>query len=189
MIRTEEIDRGKVEQMEIRQLDKETYAGRKFTARYETKGYYDLRPTERGFEMEYVPFEAPAERSFDDVFFGDWLEEPVAFGAFEGDRLIGYVEGAPEGWNNRFRISNICIFDTSSRQRGIGTLLMQAITKVAEASRARMIVLETQSCNVNAIGFYRRNGFEIISFDLYSYSNTDPQRHEVRIEMGKKLEA
>ena len=84
MIRTEEIDRGKVEQMEIRQLDKETYAGRKFTARYETKGYYDLRPTERGFEMEYVPFEAPAERSFDDVFFGDWLEEPVAFGAFEG---------------------------------------------------------------------------------------------------------
>ena len=74
--------------MEIRQLDKETYAGRKFTARYETRGYYDLRPTERGFEMEYVPFEAPAERSFDDVFFGDWLEEPVAFGAFEGDRLI-----------------------------------------------------------------------------------------------------
>lgn len=59
MTRAGKTDRGKVEQMEIRQLDKETYAGRKFTARYETKGYYDLRPTERGFEMEYVPFEAP----------------------------------------------------------------------------------------------------------------------------------
>lgn len=50
-----------------------------------------------------------------------------------------------------------------------------------------MIVLETQSCNENAIAFYKRNGFAIIGFDLYSYSNTDPERHEVRIEMGKKL--
>mgnify|MGYP002540509040 CR=1 FL=1 len=173
--------------MEIRQLDKETYAGRKFTARYETKGYYDLRPTERGFEMEYVPFEAPAERSFDDVFFGEWLEEPVAFGAFEGERLLGYVEGAPEGWNNRYRISNICIFEENARGKGLGTLLMQTIQRAAEAAGARMIVLETQTCNENAIAFYKRNGFSIIGFDLYSYSNDDPERHEVRIEMGKKL--
>ena len=33
------------------------------------------------------------EKSFDDEFFGEWLEEPVAFGAFEGERLLGYVEG------------------------------------------------------------------------------------------------
>ena len=50
-----------------------------------------------------------------------------------------------------------------------------------------MIVLETQSCNENAIAFYRKNGFEIIGFDLYAYSNDDPERHEVRLEMGKKL--
>ena len=50
-----------------------------------------------------------------------------------------------------------------------------------------MIVLETQSCNESAIAFYRKNGFSIIGFDLYSYSNNDPERHEVRIEMGKKL--
>ena len=71
-------------------------------------------------------------RSFDDVFFGEWLEAPAAFGA-------------------------------------------------------RMIVLETQSCNEAAIAFYRKNGFSVIGFDLYAYSNTDPERHEVRIEMGKKL--
>ena len=51
----------------------------------------------------------------------------------------------------------------------------------------RMIVLETQSCNEAAIAFYRKNGFSVIGFDLYAYSNTDPERHEVRIEMGKKL--
>ena len=126
-------------------------------------------------------------KSFDAEFFGEWLAEPVAFGAFEGERLLGYVEGAPEGWNNRYRISNICIFEENARGKGLGTLLMQAIQRAAAAAGARMIVLEKQTCNENAIAFYKRNGFSIIGFDLYSYSNDDPERHEVRIEMGKKL--
>ena len=133
--------------MEIRQLDPAVYAGRKFTARYRTKGYYDICAAEDGFRLRYVPLGAPMEKPFDDEFFGEWLEEPVA----------------------------------------LGTLLMQAIQRAAEAAGARMIVLETQTCNENAIAFYKRNGFSIIGFDLYSYSNDDPERHEVRIEMGKKL--
>lgn len=75
------------------------------------------------------------------------------------------------------------------RSKGVGTLPMNAISDAAKASGARMSVLETQSCNENAIAIaiavYRKNGFEIIGFDLYSYSNTDPERHEIRIEMGK----
>ena len=173
--------------MEIKLLDKETYAGKKFTARYKTGGYYEIKASDTGFQMHYVPFEEATERSFDDEFFGEWLEDPVAFGAFEDGKLIGYVEGALESWNNRFRISNICIFDHSNRSRGVGTTLMAAMEQMAKSRGARMIVLETQSCNENAIAFYKRNGFTIIGFDLYSYSNTDPERHEVRIEMGKKL--
>ena len=173
--------------MEIRPLDREAYAGRKFTARYTTNGFYDIRASEGGFSMEYTAFAAPVERSFDDVFFGEWLEAPAAFGAFEGDELLGFAEGSPESWNNRFRISNICVFDERSRSRGVGTALMDAIQKEAAASGARMIVLETQSCNEAAIAFYKKNGFSIIGFDLYSYTNDDPERHEVRVEMGKKL--
>lgn len=173
--------------MEIRQLDPVVYAGRKFTARYRTKGYYDICAAEDGFQLRYVPLGAPMEKSFDDEFFGEWLEEPVAFGAFEGERLLGYVEGAPESWNKRYRISNICIFEENARGKGLGTSLMRTIEKAAEDAGARMIVLETQTCNENAIAFYKRNGFSIIGFDLYSYSNDDPERHEVRIEMGKKL--
>ena len=145
--------------MEIRPLDKETYAGRKFTARYTTSGYYDIAVSEGGFAMQYTPFEAPLERSFDDVFFGEWLEEPVAFGAFEGETLLGFAEGSPESWNNRFRISNICVFEKAERGRGIGTALMAAIQNAAAASGARMIVLETQTCNETAIAFYKKNGF------------------------------
>ena len=97
----------------------------------------------------------------------------LAFGAFDGEELIGYVEGSPESWNNRFRISNICVFENAKRGSGVGTKLLDAI--------------ETQSCNENAIALYRKNGFEMIGFDLYAYSNDDPERHEVRFEMGKKL--
>ena len=71
------------------------------------------------------------------------------------------------------------------RSKGVGTLPRNAISDAAKASGARMSVLKRQSCNENAIAFYRKNGFEVIGFDLYSYRNTDPERHEIRIEMGK----
>ncbi len=56
-----------------------------------------------------------------------------------------------------------------------------------EAVPMRMAVLETQTCNERAIAFYRKCGFQVIGFDLYAYSNHDPEAHEVRLEMGKKL--
>ena len=173
--------------MEIRQLEKKIYAGKKFTARYKTNGYYDICSYDSGFELRYVPFETPVERSFDDELLGEWLEAPVAFGAFEGGELIGFAEGSPESWNNRFRLSNICVFDNAKRGSGIGTLLMDTMQKEAEKLAARMIILETQSCNVNAIAFYKKYGFDIIGFDLYAYSNNDRERHEIRIDMGKRL--
>ena len=55
-------------------------------------------------------------------------------------------------------------------------------------SGARMAVLETQSFNFNAISFYQKNGFEMIGFDRYAYSNQGPEEHNMRIEMGRKLE-
>lgn len=173
--------------MELSKLDNDTYAGRRFTVRYRTQGYYDILPTAKGFEIQYRPFDQPVEKQFQDRMFEDWLESPVAYGAFEDGVLLGYVEGSPEQWNNRYRISNICIFESCWRHRGIGGRLMDKILSEAKESGVRMVVLETQSCNENAIAFYRKCGFEIIGFDLYSYTNEDPQRHEVRLEMGMKL--
>lgn len=173
--------------IEIIELDKETYSGKSFTMRYETKGYYDIQPKETGFQIDYKTFTKPKKMSFRDVFFSEWLEDPKAFGAFENGQLLGYVEGVLEKWNNRYRISNIGIFDSSNRHNGIGSLLMQRILSEALKSGARMVVLETQTCNENAIAFYKKHGFKIIGFDLFAYSNTDPERNEIRIEMGKAI--
>ena len=148
-------------------MENAQYAGRRFTARYQTNGYYEITAAEGGFQIAYTPFEAPAARSFDDVMFGEWLEAPVAFGAFERDVLLGFAEGSMESWNNRFRISNLCVFDKAARGQGIGSMLMARITEAARARGARMLVLETQSCNEAAIAFYRKNGFSVIGFDLY----------------------
>ena len=173
--------------MKISECNRNEYAGKKFEVRYFTNGSYDIEKTNDGFSFTYHPFDCTKEMTFEDCFFNDWLENPIAFGAFEDGQLIGYVEGCLETWNNRYRISNICIFNNEKRHCGIGTQLMNTILEQAKNSGARMAVLETQTCNENAIAFYKKNGFEIIGFDLYAYTNSDQDRHEVRIEMGKLL--
>lgn len=173
--------------MVISKLSKADYAGKKFIARYMTKGYYDIQRVSNGFLFIYTEFDEEKEVSFEDSFFSEWLEEPVAYGAFEGRELVGFVEGTIEAWNNRYRISNICVFDNENKRSGIGSKLMETILSEAKQSGARMVIPETQTCNENAIAFYKKNGFEIIGFDLYSYSNDDPEKHEIRIEMGRKL--
>lgn len=173
--------------MIITKLCKQDYEGKKFIARYMTKGYYDIQRVSTGFDFTYTEFDEEKEISFEDSFFNEWLEEPVAYGAFEDGQLVGFVEGSIEEWNKRYRISNICVFETENRYAGIGKKLMETILQEARQSGARMVILETQTCNEKAIAFYKKNGFEIIGFDLYSYSNDDPEKHEVRIEMGRKL--
>ena len=130
----------------------------------------------------------PLKMSISDAMLSDWLDNPTAYGAFEGGRLIGFVEGFLEKWNNRYRVSNICVFDQADRRKRVGMKLMEAILGEAIRSGARMAVLETQTFNYKAISFYKKNGFEIIGFDRYAYSNHGPEEHNMRIEMGRKLQ-
>jgi len=72
------------------------------------------------------------------------------------------------------------------RNKGIGTLLIKYAVKLCKEKRARMLVLETQSCNVPAINFYLKHGFDLIGFDTAAYSNEDIGKREVRLEFGLK---
>ena len=44
--------------------------------------------------------------------------------------------------------------------------------------------LETQSCNVRAIDFYRKQGFQLIGYDSCCYTNIDIEKHEIRFNFG-----
>ena len=114
------------------------------------------------------------------------LDYTLSFGAFYHNRLIGVVEGSLESWNNRFRIANLLVWD-DFRNQGIGKTLIQKAEEAAKNSNARMLVLETQTCNRKAVDFYLAMGFRPIGFDLFCYTNSDPDSGEVRLEMAKPL--
>lgn len=59
--------------MDVRPLDRETYAGRRFTACCRTRGRCGIRSCAGGSWMDYVPFGTSVEQSFDDTFFGERL--------------------------------------------------------------------------------------------------------------------
>ena len=65
-----------------------------------------------------------------------------------------------------------------------GKRLMDKAKEIAVKQNRRAMILETQSCNTNAIGFYLHQGFEIIGFDTCCYTNNDIGRREVRINLG-----
>ncbi|SDB64469.1 N-acetyltransferase [Butyrivibrio sp. INlla16] len=173
--------------MTIRQLGYDEYNGKRYKAEVRSNKYLSIEPADDGFSVEWIEADNEIVEPLEDDMLSEWLDNPVAYGAFEGDVLIGFVEGFLEAWNNRYRISNICVFDVGLRSQGVGTALLETILKVAVDSGARMAVLETQSYNSKAILFYKKNGFELIGFDRYAYSNEGPEEHNMRIEMGKRL--
>ena len=69
-------------------------------------------------------------------------------------------------------------------RKGVGKRLMDKAKEVAVRQKRRAVILETQSCNTNAIGFYLHQGFELIGFDTCCYSNEDIARREVRVNLG-----
>ena len=174
--------------MIISKLDYNKYKGQKYQAEILSDRYLSIEPDGEGFDIRWVMSDEPLRMSINDTMLSDWLDHPTAYGAFEGDRLVGFVEGFLEKWNNRYRISNICVFDHADRRNGVGMKLMEAILAEAFRSGARMAVLETQSFNFKAVSFYQKNGFQLIGFDRYAYSNHGPEEHNMRIEMGRKLQ-
>ena len=87
---------------------------------------------ENGFELLLSQFDEPQIKSFSDELFPQWLEAPVAFGAFEGEKLAGIVEGSIETWHNLFRISNIWV-DNDMRRKRTGQTLMNKMIEFADA--------------------------------------------------------
>jgi len=85
----------------------------------------------------------------------DRLRRPLA--AERGGRLIGYLMG----WfvADELHIINLAV-DSQERCSGIGTLLLTDICAEARRRKCRLATLEVRDSNVEARGFYERNGFE-----------------------------
>lgn len=125
----------------------------------------------------------PQEHDFPDRLFAEHWPQVQAWGIVEAGQLKAAIESCPEDWSNRLRVTELWV-DPSLQKQGIGHALMQIAKQQALLQKRRAIILETQSCNANAIGFYLHEGFELIGLDRICYTNHDLQRREVRLEFG-----
>lgn len=131
-------------------------------------------------------FDVILDKNYCGKLFEDHVQEPRVFVAVLENRQVGWVELGYDRWNNRMRVWELLV-EKEFRKRGIGTLLMNHVAKIAREKGARMLVLETQTNNAEAIDFYLQFGFNLIGLDVNAYSNEDIGKKEVRLEMGLKL--
>lgn len=175
--------------MEIVKLSKEMNE-KKIVFEYMTSGHYKVTENNHkdnyNLSLTYEEFAQPISKSFTDVLVGDYLENPQSFGVYIDQDIVGYLVVNFEEYNNRMRITQLLV-DQRFRRQGIGKSLMSYAEKLATSVNARALVLETQTCNIPAITFYKKCGYKIIGIDLISYSNTDVDNQEVRLEMAKLL--
>ena len=171
-------------------LEPEIWRGYALPFRYFSNSYYDvdIARTDDNFHVTFIKkpfaetFEYKPEKDYDKLFQPHW-EGVKAWGIVENGRLIAAVETAVEEWSNRLRVTELWI-DDDYRRRGIGVALMDIALKRARDEKRRAIMLETQSRNENALGFYLAYGLTLIGFNACEYRNDDLQRKEVRMELG-----
>lgn len=177
-------------------LPKEQWKGTVIPMRYTTEEYYDVNMKREadgyGIRIHKRRFDAPVshypeEYDFPDKLYQDHWEKAYAWGIIEEkeDRqeLLACIETCPEEWSNRLMVTELWVHEKLRRQ-GIAHALMAVAKEQAILEHRRAVILETQSCNVGAIRFYQKEGFEPIGFDTCCYSNRDVERKEVRINMG-----
>lgn len=179
-------------EFEIIHLPKDEWKGTIIPIRYKTEKYYDvtMNKTDKGYaiEIEKKDFKEPVthtpdEYDFPDKLYSDHWENAYAWGVLVNDELVAAIETDQELWSNRLRITELWVDEKYQRQ-GIGHSLIEMVKEQARRERRRAIILETQSCNVNAVDFYQHEGFTLIGMDTCCYKNNDLQRKEVRLEFG-----
>ena len=178
---------------EIIPLPKEKWKGTPILLKYTTNEYYDLETIENDncFEVKMIKKKfnnpvthSPEEYDFPDSLYQDHWEKAEAFGIVgENNELLACIEICPEEWSNRLMVTELWVKDELQR-KGIGTALMNLAKKQAKIQKRRAIILETQSCNVRAIDFYRKQGFQLIGYDSCCYTNIDIEKHEIRFDFG-----
>ncbi len=141
-----------------------------------------VRIVRKPSEQEII--HTPEEYDFPDSLYQDHWEKAEAYGVVSDEgKLLACIEVCPEEWSNRLMVTELWVCD-ELQGKGLGKKLMDRAKEIAVKQGRRAIILETQSCNTNAIGFYLHQGFELIGFDTCCYTNNDIGRREVRINLG-----
>lgn len=151
-------------QYDIIALPKDRWKGTSIPMTVRSGSYYDLELSplngegctasiiRKTAEKEIV--HTPDEYDFPDSLYQDHWEGAEAYGVVsDAGEMLACIEVCPEEWSNRLMVTELWVSETL-RGKGIGKRLMDRAKEVAVRQKRRAIILETQSYNTNAIGFY-----------------------------------
>ncbi|OAQ87493.1 streptothricin-acetyltransferase [Purpureocillium lilacinum] len=113
--------------------------------------------------------------------------------ASKGRRILGYAF-AFKDWNGMATLNTIAL-DASLRGKGQGKRLFGAVVEWAREVGVKGIRVETQSNNVPACRFYKKQGLSFGGYDEYLYRAIEEHKAETAIywyymlDEGEKLDA
>ncbi len=174
--------------MKVIELSKNEYQGYEIEYNYVTRFHYEVVIKKKKDIVISIKKKKmrKTEKKSNDQLFADYIENPKVFAIFDQKKMVGVIEGSMETWNKRFRIWNFLI-DKKYRREGYGKELFINMISHAKKEGARALILEVQSCNEPAIGFYLSQGLHFVGMDTMSYTNDDIESKEVRLEFGMRL--
>ena len=176
----------------IIELPKDKYKYHELHYVYESYEHYipEIVSTKECFSCSFKRAELrdPYIHDSYDTLFEDYWQDCQAFGVIDNDtgEIIAYLEISREEWNDRLRITNLLV-NEEYRHKKIGSMLIDKAKDIAKDEDRRIIVLETQSCNVPAIDFYLKHRFVFAGTNVYFYSNIDIEYDEVMIELAYRF--
>jgi [ribosomal protein S18]-alanine N-acetyltransferase len=80
----------------------------------------------------------------------------ICLGAFEGDRLIGYIVNAR--YVDAWHVMNVAV-DPDHRRRKVASRLLERLFELTEDGEERGYTLEVRVSNAEAIALYEKLGF------------------------------
>ena len=111
----------------ISKRDPALFKGKRYQTYYSSFGEYTTKEDESVITL-YFESMPKREYTLEDEIASSWLNASVFYTVNdENDYLLGFAEGAMEGWGERFRIANIVVFNENNRGKGIGSKLMEVM--------------------------------------------------------------
>jgi len=109
------------------------------------------------------PYSEEGEKYFRDAVDS---ERYLSIVAEDGGKVVGYLNGFIKNpstiyLGKRAEIDNMCV-DAVNRDNGVGSKLVDEFKKWAKSRGVERLMAEAFSGNETAMGFYVKNGFEII---------------------------
>lgn len=144
-----------------------------------------------GVRMERIPRPRPFRKRYpvppqEWEMYRSFLRHGVSLGAYEGVRLVGLALVEARTADRVLWIWEFGVLEPYRRQ-GTGTALLRELERRAERAGFVSLGLETQTTNVPAVDFYRRNGFRVDRVDLDFYPSRLADRGEFAVFMSKRV--